>query len=159
MTMIIQLSCGRQRQRRTRPELDLKPGDKVLRRSDKDVRLAVGVVEAVWNGRARVRWPAPRRIGGEFHHSTVKLNSPDLMLATDEAIAERLVDVRLAGLRYEMDHALRFCRIEQPADMDWFMRNRTTPDEYFEKLCARIREKSRLLIAAGRERARLRAAA
>ena len=91
-------------EKKTRPRkaLDLKAGDKVMRKSEKDLRLAIGEVEWVSNGRARIKWPAPRRIGGESHHSTVKLTSRDLMLATPLAIAERVVDVRLARVRSAM---------------------------------------------------------
>jgi hypothetical protein len=153
----IEMSCGTKRRRSSsRPPLPLKAGDKVLRRSDSGRRVAIGVVESVWGERARIRWPAPTRIGGQFHHSTVKLTSPDLIIATDEAVAEQLVGVRLAIVRQEMGYAVRFCRIDQPSDSEWFARNRTTPVAYFEKLCGRLRERARLLWQAGRELKRLR---
>lgn len=150
MTMI-QLQCGRVRKTRPAKRLELKAGDKVLRKSDRDIRLAVGLVERVVGDTAVIRWPAPTRIGGEFHHSRVKLTSRDLMLATDEAIAERRIDVRLAIVRRDMSYALRFCRIDHPNDVDWFVRNKTTPDDYFRKRCAGLVEKVRLLVQAGRE--------
>ncbi len=160
MTVIVlQLGCGGKKAWRTPARLDLKPGDKVLRKSDRDHRLAIGVVLWVRGDRARIRWPAPTRIGGEFHHSTGKLTNRDLMLATDEAIAERRVDLRLAQVRHEIGYAIRFCRNDNPADSDWFKRNNTTPEAYFVKCCERIRAKVRSLVEAGRELARIRAAA
>lgn len=94
--MYLSIACGRGRATRRATPLALNAGDRVMRKSDEGRRVAVGVVVWADAARARIRWPAPRRIGGEFHHSTVKLTSRDLMIATDEAIAERRVSVRAA---------------------------------------------------------------
>jgi hypothetical protein len=155
--VMISIACGSRRRRKTRSPLPLKPGDRVMRKSDRDRRVAVGVVERVGNVRAQIRWPAPTRIGGEFHHSSMRLDSPDLMVATEEAIAERVVGVRLSALKQQMSYALRFCPKGLIDDSGWFERNRTTPDKYFEELCARTREKAKALWQAGRELDELRA--
>jgi hypothetical protein len=131
----IHIECGRpQKQRKQRPALDLKRGDKVLRKSDASRRLAIGEVEWVSNGRARIKWPAPTRIGGECHHSTVKLNSPDLLMATPEAIAERRRDVRLDRVKGAMRELISY----GPRD----------GDAYYER---RINQKVHLLLEASRE--------
>ncbi len=52
-------------------------GDQVIRRGQpRKVGTVIAILPAstVWRAtpeRARVRWPAPYRIGGESHHSTV----------------------------------------------------------------------------------------
>jgi hypothetical protein len=115
--MHILIHCGSKKRARRKPQaLDLKPGDKVLRKSDQFRRLAIGEVEWVSNGRARIKWPAPTRIGGEFHHSTVKLTSRDLLIATDRAIAERRRDVRFARVLT----AMQSLEIYGPRDGDHY---------------------------------------
>lgn len=129
--------------------MPLKVGDRVMRRSDEGRRVAVGTVVGVNGDTARVRWPAPHRIGGEFHHSNVKLTSPDLMLATDELIAERRVGVRFNNLCRAIGEAVRIGHI--PAD--WPGWRTTTPDDYFERQLERVRQSARLLVQAGQGRA------
>lgn len=61
-------------------------GTQVLRRSAPlDAR--VGTIERIATNHAYVRWPAPRRIGGEFHHSRLALKS--LVVATQDEIDRR----------------------------------------------------------------------
>lgn len=144
---ILSISCGRRsKARRKREPLPLKTGDRVMRKSDEGRRVAVGTVVGVYGDTARVRWPALHRIGGEFHHSNVKLDSPDLQIATDELIAERRVGVRFNVLCRDIREALNIGQI--PAD--WPGWRTTTPDDYFERQLERVRRSARLLVQAGR---------
>lgn len=69
-------------------------GTQVLRKNDKlDAR--IGTIERIYSdGTAYVRWPAPRRIGGEFHHSRLKLTA---LIVADQAT----VDARKAAIKAE----------------------------------------------------------
>lgn len=139
---LISISCGRSRKaRKARTPLALMPGDKVMRKSDRGVRLTIGEVKWVSGDRARIEWPASWRIGGGTLHSTVNLTSPDLMIATPLAIEERRVSVRLTKVltRIRDAHAT-------PGE-GWLVRNRTTEQEWFEECCDELRKEVRSLVA------------
>lgn len=88
-------ACGGKKSRKPVKPFEVKAGDKVMRKSDKS-RLAIGDVLRVTDSRIYIRWPAPHRLGGEFHHTNIKRTTTDLIIATPLAVAERRRDVRLA---------------------------------------------------------------
>ncbi|HEX8565426.1 MAG TPA: hypothetical protein VF648_07115 [Pyrinomonadaceae bacterium] len=124
--------------------MQLKTGDKVLRKSDRDRGLYIGEVVCVTANHARIKWDAKWRIGGGSLHSEVKLPARNLILATDEAIAERRVDVRFA----KVGNWLRITL--QDAGEDWLVRNNRTAEQHFEEKQAELREYVIKLIRGGR---------
>ena len=80
-------------------------GTQVLRRGAKlDAR--VGTIERISGRHAYVRWPAPRRIGGEFHHSRILVSS--LIPADTATVERRRAAVRAENERRRAESLARF---------------------------------------------------
>lgn len=89
-------------------------GTQVLRKgATLDAR--VGTIERIASNHAYVRWPAPRRIGGEFHHSRIALKS--LIIAEPAEVERRRAAIAEENARRRAEQDARFtfiCMYHKP---------------------------------------------
>lgn len=144
--VVLTMACSRSKTRRAKREpkkLELKAGDRVMRKSDRERGVYVGEVVSVGANYAQIKWSANWRIGGGSLHTRVKLTSRDLYIATDELIAERRIDVRFANLRRARKDAFK------DYGADWLARNNMNEAQWFEKRNEKVFNAARKLAQGG----------